>query len=160
MFYLIFFVSLLQRFVLKDSGSVRYPDPLDEITSLGCGSQGCHQSRSRPASKQSDLWGVASEVIDVQLDPLQGRHDVAEAIIAGGWGVGPLGERVQREEAEDAAAVVDADEHHAVVLGQGWNSKNIGRSFWAHFKSFINKQSWILCVCLLNRSKFKERLNS
>ena len=68
-------------------------------------------------------------MIDVQLDPLQGRHDVAEAVVARGRWVGPLGERVQREEAEDAAAVVDADEHHAVVLGQGWNSKNIGRSF-------------------------------
>jgi hypothetical protein len=46
-----------------------------------------------------------------------------------------------------------------VVLGQGWNSKNIVRSlFLAHFKSFMNKQSWILFVCLLNRYKFKERL--
>ncbi len=134
MFYLIFFVSLFQRLVLKDSGSVRYPDPLDEITSLGSGSQGCHQSRSRPASKQSDLWGVTSEVIDVQLDPLQGRHDVAEAVVAGGRGVGPLGERVQREEAEDAAAVVDADKHHAVVLSQGWNlNKFVKSMFLAHF---------------------------
>ena len=85
---------------------------------------------------------MTSEVIDVQLDPLQGRHDVAEAVVAGGRGVGPLGERVQREEAEDAAAVVDADEHHAVVLGQGWNLYKFDRSlFLAHFKSFMNKQS-------------------
>ena len=68
---------------------------------------------------------MTSEVIDVQLDPLQGRHEVAEAVVARGRRVCPFWERVQREESEDAAAVVDANEHDAVVLGQSWNTNVI-----------------------------------
>ena len=57
-------------------------------------------------------------MVDVQFDPLQGRDDVAEAVVARCGGVCPLGESVEREEAEDVAAVVDANEDDTLVLGQ------------------------------------------
>ena len=57
--------------------------------------------------------------MNVELDPLQCRDDVTEAVVSGSLRVGPFRQGVQGEEPEDAPAVVDADEHDAVVLGQG-----------------------------------------
>ncbi len=116
--YLILLVSLLQGLILKDPGSVWDPDPLEQVLCLRRGSQGCHQGCPRPASEQGNLWGVASEMVDVEFDPLQGRDDVTQAVVAGGWGVGPLGEGVEGEEAKDVAAVVNTDEDDTLVLGQ------------------------------------------
>lgn len=63
-------------------------------------------------------------MVDVEFDPLQGRDDVTEAVVAGGGGVSPVGEGVEGEEAEDVATVVDADEDHTLVLGQCWKTRN------------------------------------
>ena len=47
---------------------------------------------------------MTSEVVDVQFDPLQGGDYVSEAVVAGGRRVSALGQGVQGEEAEQAAA--------------------------------------------------------
>lgn len=131
----IFFVGLFKRFLVKDSGTVRDPDALEQVLGLGRGSQGCHQSRSRSSSKKRHLWRVTSEVVDVQFDPLQGGDYVSEAVVAGGRRVSALGQGVQGEEAEQAAAIVDGHEDDAVVLGESWKCFLSLRPIWnyAHF---------------------------
>lgn len=60
---------------------------------------------------------MTAEVLNVQLDPLEGRDDVAEAVVAAVLRVGLEREGLQREESESAEAVAHVHEHHAVFLG-------------------------------------------
>ena len=60
---------------------------------------------------------MTTEVLNVQLDPLEGRDDVAEAVVAAVLRVGLECERLKREESERPEAVAHVDEHHAVPLG-------------------------------------------
>ena len=86
----------------------------------------CHSSRrlhkevdtggARPVPVQRHRLGVAAEVGDVLLDPLEGRDLVHQAVV--GHLRVLMGRRVGVEEAEDPEPVVDGDHHHIAVAGQ------------------------------------------
>ena len=63
------------------------------------------------------LVGMAPKVLNVELDPLKGSYDVAEAIVSAIIWVGPERQGLQGQESQRAEAIADVHEHHFVLLG-------------------------------------------
>ena len=61
---------------------------------------------------------MSSEVLNVEVDPLEGGDEVAKAVVARRVGVALLGKRFQRQKAKDGAAIIQVHKDDAVLLGQ------------------------------------------
>ncbi len=60
---------------------------------------------------------IAAELCDVALDPLQGQHDVGQALVARAGVFGPA-QLAQIQIAQHAQAMIGGDHHHVVLAGQ------------------------------------------
>ena len=88
---------------------------VEQATSQRTLAERAHAATTGTLSEDGDVVGVATELRNILLNPLQGLNLVEDAVVAAdvvrtlsrkGW---------VNEEAEDAQTVVDGDEHH--VLG-------------------------------------------
>ena len=104
--YPIFSVGFLEALFREFSWSICSPDPLEKTLGFGCCSEGSDQGGALAPSQQGDLFGMTSEMLDVAADPLQGRHDVPQSIVARRFGVHPLRQRVQWQESEHSTSEI------------------------------------------------------
>ena len=101
--YLVFSVGIVQFFIGQDSRPVSGPDLLEQPFGFCSGGESGDQSGTLPSPQQGDHLGMAAKVLNVPLDPLQGRDDVAEAVVARVLGVLAARQRVQRQEPEHSS---------------------------------------------------------
>ena len=98
----------------------------EQAARLGRGHQGHDAVAAGRLPEHRDLGGVAAEGRHVALDPAQGRRHVEQAVVA--RAAARLGAQFRMcHEAEGPEAVVDRDQHHALLREIAAHEDRVGR---------------------------------